>query len=1111
MSTVFSKRRSLVCVALAFLWIAAVEARQATAPAAGAAVRAWQGTLSLPTTVEQLPNPNPPFDVFAAERFNYPYTIRDGLTNERRVERYQALFLENEYLKVTVLPELGGHLYSCLDKISGREMFYANRSIKKALIGYRGAWAAFGIEFNFPVSHNWMSMSPVDSALVRNADGSASIWVGNVDAVFGSSWRVELRLRPGRAVLEQHTTLFNAGDARHRYYWWTNAAVEVEDDSQLVYPTHLMATHGFTAIEPWPVSRDGKDLSIIRNQTGGPVSLFTYKTREPFIGVWHPTTRTGTMRIASPDQLPTSKVWSWGFDSDAHAWREALSDDRSAYIELQSGLFRNQETYAFLDPQAQVAFSEYWLPVRGMDGVTRATTDAVFHATRKSEAVTFALSSTRTIPGARLTIRQRERVALDTTTRLVPRQLWKQQVGDLAPDVPWTFELRDAHGAVLLHHEEGRYDALTTHDIAPGAQKAYRPPPLERRTDGDFLELGHDAELNGRRLDALQIYRAGLERFADSVALNKAAGRVATSLHWAEAKSADPTHDNVGAAIEWLERAFRRDTTDMETRYYLGLARAAAGDTRDAREHLEAAQRFGPTDVPARLQLVRLAAREGKPAEALSRVEALIAGAPDNTRAGAAEVTLLRLGKQLSRAGARCAHWRRLDPTSNLLRFEALRLGAPDPTFWGHLAADGNRLLTLVDHYLSLGALEDAWVLLNHDYAEIAPPAAEPGVRALSVNPLVAYYRAFVGNALGRLAGDTYRRASALDTAYVFPSRASSYAVLDAALAANPDDGTARFLRGSLFLSSGLVTSAIADWQRARGTAPDLPTLHRDLGMTLLHEGRTQEAIEVLKEGIAHDGRNVEVYTALDQAYGAAGAPVAERAASLERYPDLKAMPPVLVYKLALARAEKGDVEGAESLFRDRFFPREEGGMTPERVFAALRIVSARTAARAGRCESALTQLDTLSAVGGGIALDRDSIERAAREPAMQFEIAGVETTCAREGAARDRERALSRTEGKGGPLARAVAADALRTSGETLSTEALQRLKTGLDELTATLEDGDASSPGLVAYSRARILRVLGRDADARQALAGVFTYPDRGLSHLLARLLREDLDSAR
>ena len=244
-----------------------------------AAVRAWEGELSLSTTIEGPANPNPPFDEFAVGRFNYPYALRDALTGRQRAVRYRALFLENEFLKITVLPELGGHLYSCLDKIGGKEMFYANRSIKKALIGYRGAWAAFGIEFNFPVSHNWMSLSPVDAAVVSNADGSASIWVGNVDRVFGSQWRVELRLAPGEAVLQQHTTLVNQSDARHRFYWWTNAAVQVQDDSRLIYPTHLMATHGFTAIEPWPVDATGRDMSVIRNQTDGPVSLFTYGTR----------------------------------------------------------------------------------------------------------------------------------------------------------------------------------------------------------------------------------------------------------------------------------------------------------------------------------------------------------------------------------------------------------------------------------------------------------------------------------------------------------------------------------------------------------------------------------------------------------------------------------------------------------------------------------------------------------------------------------------------------------------------------------------------------------------------------------------------------------------
>ena len=255
------------------------------------AVRVWRGSLQIPTYAEDAPNPNPPFDLFTFGRFNYPYPIRDALTDRREPVSWRTLNLENEYLRLTVLPDLGGHIYSCLDKRDGREMFYANTTIKKALIGYRGAWAAFGVEFNFPVSHNWVSMSPVDFALVEHPDGSGSIWVGNVDQVYGSAWRVELQLQPGRSVLDQRVELYNRSDVRHRYYWWSNGAVRVWDDSHLVYPTELMATHGFTAVEPWPIDRQGRDLSVIRNEVDGPVSLFTYQTREPFVGVYHPKPR----------------------------------------------------------------------------------------------------------------------------------------------------------------------------------------------------------------------------------------------------------------------------------------------------------------------------------------------------------------------------------------------------------------------------------------------------------------------------------------------------------------------------------------------------------------------------------------------------------------------------------------------------------------------------------------------------------------------------------------------------------------------------------------------------------------------------------------------------
>jgi len=1072
--------------------VGATSARAQPVPA----VRVWEGELSLPTTVEGPANPNPPFDAFAVGRFNYPYTLRDALTDQRRSVRYRALFLENEYLKVTVLPELGGHLYSCLDKIGGKEMFYANRSIKKALIGYRGAWAAFGIEFNFPVSHNWMSLSPVDAAGVSNADGSASIWVGNVDRVFGSQWRVELRLAPGEAVLQQHTTLVNQSDARHRFYWWTNAAVQVQDDSRLIYPTHLMATHGFTAIQPWPVDARGRDMSVIQNQTDGPVSLFTYGTREPFIAVWHPSSRSGTVHVAAVSELPTDKVWSWGFDRGALGWRETLSDDHSAYVELQAGLFRNQETYGMLEPQEAVRFSEYWLAARDLGGVTRATRDAVLHAEARDGRLAVELNVTRVLPNARLRVRQGDHVS-DVVATLSPRITWRREFALVSDGGAWTLELRNAGGAVLLSHSAQGYDALTPSDVTPGPQPRHAFPSRKAWTEGDFVEIGHDQELNGRRLEALATYRDGLEAFRGSVALAKAAGRLATSLHWAEA--------DVPRPAEWLRQALSRDVTDMETRYYLGLAEAARGDNRGATIQFEAAQRFAATRAPALLQLARLAARGNDLERARTWLTALVEGAPRNALAGGIEAACLRRTRRVDKARARVAYWRTIDPASTLLRYEAYRLGAADQELWTHLAADSSRVLDLVDQYLALGAFDDALDLLSHAYPAVAAPASEPGAVSPANDPLVAYYRGYVRQRLNQSGDADFQHASALPLTYVFPHRATTYAVLRAALKANPADGHALVLLGSLQFADGLVDAAIADWTRAETLAPDTPTLHRNLGRALLQAGRADAAIDVLTKGTRVDARNVDVYLALDAALSIHGSPVSDRVAALERYPSQADLPPGLALKLAMARAEGGDY--VDALFRGRYFPAEEGGTTPEHILVAARTLGARAVADAGRCDAALAMVDGVNRADPAMPFSSEALDAGAADPWMQLQRARVEAACGRGDAARRRWTTLVQQRPDGSPAATAIAYDAARSLGASGDAPSTARLEAALSAITAVVESEDSESPGTALYVQARLLAALGRVDEARQSLARVFLFPDRNLSHALARRLQLDL----
>src|SRR4051794_21447540 len=410
-----------------------------------AQVHVWQGTLTLPTYEEGLPDPNPPFDRFTTNRFNYPYPLRNNLKSRRVDHAWRAVFLENEYLKCSVLPDIGGHLYTCWDKISGKPMFYANPSIKKAAIAYRGAWAAFGIEFNFPVSHNWVTMSPVNFAFAQHADGSVSATVGNIDRVYGMEWTVELILRPKSTVLEQRVTLANRSDVRHRFYWWNNAGVEAWDDSKIEYPMRFAATHGFTEVHPWPIDDDGVDYSILGNHKNGPVSMFTYGSREDFMGVWNPHTNTGTVHYAPYADLPAKKIWSWGVDADGLDWRKALSDNNSGYLEVQAGLFRNQETYAFLQPRQVIRFSEYWMPVRQIGGISRANLAGVANLSRKGNTLVAGFNANRPIPQATVTLLNGNAKVSQEKVDLTPERTWSHEFPNAA-GAKYTIDVKDARG-----------------------------------------------------------------------------------------------------------------------------------------------------------------------------------------------------------------------------------------------------------------------------------------------------------------------------------------------------------------------------------------------------------------------------------------------------------------------------------------------------------------------------------------------------------------------------------------------------------------------------------------------------------------------------------------
>jgi len=1052
-------------------------------------VKVWEGVLKLPTYEEGPPDANPPFDQFAIARFNYPYTLRNEITNKRTEHEWRAVYLENEYLKCSVLPDIGGHIYTCIDKISGQPMFYANPSIKKARIGYRGAWAAFGVEFNFPVSHNWVSMSPVSYAYAEHADGSASTTVGNIDRVYGMEWVVELTLRPGSTVLEQHTMLSNRSDVRRRFYWWNNAGVQVWDDSQIAYPQRFAAAHGFAEVERWPIDRQGRDLSIIRNQTDGPVSLFTHGSREDFMGVWNPRSNTGTAHFSEYSEVPAKKIWSWGVDADGLDWRKALSDNDSAYVELQAGLFRNQETYAFLEPRQAISFTEYWMPVRDTGGISRANLAGVVHLERNKGVLSVALNVNRKIPGAAVVILNES--SLNETSPSGTAALL-QEKADLAPERPWrkevpipdaarnlTFQLRDSNGAVLLRQTEGQYDWVTESQIQLGPQASYRMPEETRRTADDWLQIGKDQELNGNLLAAVQTYQEALGKFSGSFELLKAAGRLDASLN------------RFDEALPRLVEVHARNTSDTEISYYLGVAYDGLDREEDAADAYREGLRLPAYRAAAAMRLAEVAARAGKLERAEELLRESLASAPEDLRA-AEELTAVlgALGKTKEAETLARERFARF-PLSHFLREE---LGNPD---LADLAQDPYRVLNIAYEYARLGLYRRAIEVLSREYPSVKSEQSEPGTVPPQKHPLVVYFRGYCREKLAESPEKDYAEASRLSTLYIFPSKIEDRRALRAAIRRNENDATAHYLLGTWHFARGQTDSALSEWRRARELNPKIPVLQASTGLALLyikHEFAT--AFNAFEEGIASDSLNTVNYSGAVVAMTLLGKPAAERVRVLERYPDMNLLPTPMVYELALNRGEQGNYEAARELFKNRFFGREEGGTNVRQVWIEVNLQRALGLAQAHHCKDALEAGSSLGSPVRDLVFTENGLAPFLNSARSNFLLGEVSLACGQKEKADEMFRRSARASGP----------------SDTVWAWASARKLDGYDQaqwrarLHAALSQSESNlgtdPSGWWLYAAGVLQIALGNPQKGKALLQESFLAPDNRMSHHLSRL---------
>lgn len=287
----------------------------------------------------------------------FPYTSYGETEAPPVARKFRLVTLENEYLRVEVMPELGGRVYSLWDKRIGKEILFRNPVVKPVRVLPIWAFISGGIEFNFPIAHSPTSICEV-GCCYGCAEDYGFIRVGEREARSGLEWSVELGLVRGQAALVQRTSLRNHTHEGRPWMLWTIAAVPSTPGTEFVHPPHRVLVHDHRVLETeWP----GEGLNWDRNLSQM-TALFWKPGSAPQFGAFHHDLGFGLMHLAQPSQLPGKKVWSYGHGRH-RAWGEATTEGGQSYAEIESGPLLDQSQKQLFASGAEYHFEEYWIPV----------------------------------------------------------------------------------------------------------------------------------------------------------------------------------------------------------------------------------------------------------------------------------------------------------------------------------------------------------------------------------------------------------------------------------------------------------------------------------------------------------------------------------------------------------------------------------------------------------------------------------------------------------------------------------------------------------------------------------------------------------------------------
>jgi tetratricopeptide (TPR) repeat protein len=859
-------------------------------------VKAWEGAIVIPTYEAGPPEPYPIF--YAGRAYQgakgpvYPYPLLDKLSDVKHDKTYRILYLENEYVRIGVLPEIGGRIFEAVDKTNGYDFVYRQHVIKPALIGMLGAWISGGVEWNIPHHHRATSFMSVDSLIETGPGGSATIWVGEIELRHRMKWLVGLTLRPGSSVLEVTTKIFNRTPVAHSMLSFANVAVHANESYQILFPpsTEIATFHGKNQFSRWPLSTEvfngqdytkGVDVSWWKNHLT-PTSFFAFDAEEDFLGGYDHGRKAGVVFVGDHHVVPGKKLWTWGTGSEGKTWERILTDADGPYLELMIGAWSdNQPDYSWIQPGEGRAVTQFWYPIRGLGGLKNANREAACNLEIEAGRARIAFFATSEWKGARGVLKSGDKVLFEDIFDIGPASPYEKaiEVGTGTRSESLTLVLIAADGREIVRFApRPKKIPPLPEPVAPPAAPKDIPTIDELYLAGLRLEQFHNPAL-----EPYPYYEEALRRDPSDVRSHTALG-----ILYLKRGMYREAAGHLGTAVARLTTHYTRPK-DGEPHYYLGVALRRLGRTAEAADALQRAAWSPAWQGVAFFELAEMASKEGSFERALDYASrALAAGGAGPKIRNLRAALLRRTASTVTAAGESTA----------VLDTDPLDIWAANEQvlFWKGEHGEvqypepyqkwSARVASLLES--SLPSLLE--LALDYSNAGLWSEAADVlGLRvngkARLRNPLPFYLYAYVLDRSGRKdeARDSLRRAASLPSGLVFPFELEFIDILEWAMGENPADARAPYDLGNLLFDLQ-PERAIACWERARTLDPRFALVHRNLGLAY---GRVRNdltsAVASLEKAVALDDKDARALYELDLLYEAAGTDPKKRLALLEK------------------------------------------------------------------------------------------------------------------------------------------------------------------------------------------------------------------------------------